>query len=982
MNPSAIPISTYRIQFNKHFRFLDCREIVPYLHDLGIGALYSSPRYRARRGSEHGYDVSSPLRVNSELGTDEEFDDLCERLRHYGLGMVLDIVPNHMVASHENPWWMDVLENGPGSPFARYFDIDWHPTASKAAFLQENKVLVPVLGDLYGNVLANQELTVRLDDEGFFLRYYDRRFPLDPKSYSLILDACLVYLEMSLGIEHAAIAEVRKLARLASELPPNTVTDAGKATRRQEAGRSLKRRLFAVYRDIPEARLAIDAALADLAGNKGDVMSCGRLHELLEQQSFRLAYWKIAFEEINYRRFFDINDLVCLRTEEEDIFDARHAPVFQLLAERKVTGLRVDHIDGLRDPSGYLSMLDKAVRKAAADDSTYVVVEKVLGRGESLPSQWNAQGTTGYDFLNALSDLLLHPEGLQSLSAIYAKFTGEEIPFGELCYARNKQVMWKLFAGEVNVLGHHLGQLAAQDREARDVPLSELMEVLVEVTACLPVYRTYIRDLEIDGHARYYLERTLELARTRTSEVRIGDPAFHFLRRVLLLDPPPYAPQLRDQFLAFVMRWQQFTGPVMAKGLEDTASYIDNTLISRNEVGGDALREEPPLDLAGFHTFCAARLQECRYTMNATSTHDTKRSEDVRARLHVLSEMPLEWEKHLLRWRRWNRPHKKVLSGQPTPTPGEEVLLYQTLAGVWPLDESNEAEFLDRIRTFLVKAMREAKTYSGWIRPDESHESAVLDFSAAILDRRRDSPFLRDFLRFQEKLAWHGALNSLTQTLIKITAPGIPDFYQGSELWDLSLVDPDNRRPVDFQRRIALLECLRVRQREAPHHFLKELLTNWKDGRIKLHVTEQALGLRRAKAGAYLEGAYTALETKGPKGGNVCAFARSKNGTWCLTVAPLWTSRIAPFPKLPVGRNAWRDTRLVLPDGAPTQWRNVFTGESVTAARIEKGELAIPMHEVLHRFPVALLANHEPVRGRRQRNHSPQAKHERKVRNE
>ncbi len=950
MNAAGVPISTYRVQLNKDFRFLDCRDIVPYLHTLGIGALYSSPRFRPRRGSEHGYDVASPLRVNSELGTDEEFDDLCSKLRNYGLGLILDIVPNHMAASHENPWWMDVLEHGPTSPYAHYFDIDWHPATSKAAFLQEDKILLPVLGDLYGSVLENGELSIGLDESGFFVRYYERRMPLDPKSYGPLLDACRDRLQRETSPDYAPVAHIEELQRLVEAMPSRTAGVPEEVHRRLREGQALKQRLFGLYRDDLESRLAIDAALREVC------TSHGRLHAVLENQAYRLAFWKIASEEINYRRFFDINDLVCLRVEEEDVFAARHLAILQLVAEGKVTGLRVDHVDGLYDPEQYLARLQGAAGAVGSEQPIFVVVEKVLGRNETLPHAWQVSGTTGYDFLNALNGLFVDLGGLARIEAAYSRFTGTTEPFAEVCYAKNKQVMWRLFAGEVNALGHHLGKLAAQDREARDVPLSELVGALVEVTACLPIYRTYIRDLEVSARDRACLERTLQLARRRTSELLIGNPAFAFLRRVLLLDPPTYAKELQAEFLRFVMRWQQSTGPVMAKGLEDTAFYVHNSLISMNEVGGDPLREGPPLDLAGFHEFIAERMRLWPDSMNSTSTHDTKRSEDVRARINVLSEIPQQWEKCLFRWRRLNEQQKSEVNGIAVPAPAEEVLLYQTLLGAWPLDPEEEPAFIGRVLEFLKKAVREARVYSGWIRQDEGHENALFRFAETVL-HPEPSEFRTQFLRFERKIAWHGALNSLSQVLIKITSPGVADFYQGTELWDFSLVDPDNRRPVDYRKRIRMLEEIRKGRSGDQRRMLREIVSNWRDGRIKLYLTDRALDFRRVHADVYVDGEYVPLETHGLKQACLCAFARHKNGHWCLTIAPRLTTRLAPVGKMPFGKRVWQNTTVTLPSAAPEKWTNVLTGERLGTSTSPDGRTTLALGDLLQQFPVALVSS-------------------------
>jgi (1->4)-alpha-D-glucan 1-alpha-D-glucosylmutase len=948
MNRAEIPVSTYRVQFNKDFRFVDCRDIVPYLHMLGIGALYSSPRFRARRGSEHGYDVASPLRVNSEVGSDEEFDDLCTKLRDYTLGLVLDIVPNHMAASHENPWWMDVLENGRSSPYAHYFDIEWHPAISKAPLLQNNKVLLPILGDLYGNVLERGEISLGLDETGFFLRCYDRKIPLDPATYGDILDVWLNHLTSEHPQQREAIAEMEQIASLVCNIPHNSASESEQIAQRLDEGRMVKKRVFELYRDYPEPRTAFDATMRQIGEEPQ------RLHALLEQQAFRLAFWKMAYEEINYRRFFDINDLVCLRVEEDDVFAARHQVILQLIAEGKVTGLRVDHIDGLYDPETYLERL-QAAAASAASHPVYVVIEKILGRDEQLPRAWKTCGTTGYDFLNAVNGFMIDAEGLRNIEAAYARFTGNNQSFAEVCYTRNKQVMRELFSAEVHSLGHRLGMLAAQDWKARDVPLSELVAALVEITACMHVYRTYIRSFDLSRSDRDTLEQTLECARRHSSADEIGDAAFEFLRRVLFLDPIPPDDKLRTYYLKFAMRWQQFSGPVMAKGLEDTAGYVHNSLISINEVGSGSEREKPPMDLAGFHQFLQNRLRYWPHSMNATSTHDTKRSEDVRARINVLSELSQEWEKCLTRWGRLNRRHKTEVDGIEVPTPAEESLLYQTLLGAWPLDASEEQAFLERVQQFLTKAVREAKMYSRWTKQNEPHENALHRFAVEILNSGANS-FRKDFLRLQRKLAWHGALNSLAQLLIKITAPGVPDFYQGCELWDLSLVDPDNRRQVDFRKRIQMLETLRKDQSARPRRLLREISSGWHDGRIKLYLTDRALEFRRLHSDIYEDGSYLPLDCSGARESNIFAFARIKKGQWCLTIAPRLTTELAPTARMPLGKNVWQDTALHLPAEAPQDWQNVLTGDQISATAVSRRNRVLTVSEVLQRFPVALMA--------------------------
>jgi (1->4)-alpha-D-glucan 1-alpha-D-glucosylmutase len=903
-----IPCATYRLQFHKDFTFVDGRDLVPYLSDLGITDLYSSPGYKARRGSSHGYDIANPLRMNPELGTQEDFDEMAAKLRHYGMGLLLDTVPNHMAASYENPWWSDVLENGQSSSFAAYFDIDWHPSTSKAAFLQDNRILLPVLADLYGNVLENGELLLRIEDTGMFVRYYDWRLPLDPKTYSIVLGR-------TPGPE--ALIEIREeLERLPSRDEPAVE----RVMERRRDKEQIKSKLWRAYLSDPQVKHSVDESLAAISE------SADEFDDLLSRQVWRLAYWKIAYEEINYRRFFDITELVALRIESPEVFDNRHQKTLELLRDEKVTGLRIDHIDGLWDPECYLRRMQER------SGGVYVVVEKVLGRGEELPQEWPVQGTTGYDFLNALNGIFVDPLGLQRLEADYAARTGSQLPFAELCYQCNKLVMDHLFIGDINALAHRLGALAAHHRQARDVRLSELREALVEVSACLPVYRTYIHGADVSPRDRGYIERTIELARRRTPPEQISDAAFAFIRSVLLVEVPPYLEQRRKEWIDFTMQWQQFTGPLMAKGLEDTAHYRYNALLSLNEVGGDPLRERSPFTLKEFHEFNQRRAAQWPDTLNATSTHDTKRSEDVRARLNVLTEMPEEWERRLSVWMEWNRHYHANVDGVQAPCPAEEILIYQTLLGAWPAQPEAEPEFLERMKEFLVKALREAKQNSSWIQPQEDYERAVQGFLEGILSL--DSPFGADFREFQKQVAYYGALNGLSQLLVKITAPGVPDFYQGTELWSYTLVDPDNRRPVDYRRRTALLDTLRRREAEGPRELLRELAAHPQFDETKLYLTYKGLEFRRSNPKLFARGDYQPLEVRGVFANHVCAFARRLADECVVTVVPRWMSQVP----------GWGDTEVGLPHKGP--WRNVLTDGIASSGRVES---------LLCDFPVALL---------------------------
>ena len=914
MNP---PAATYRFQFNPGFRFVDGRDLVPYLSDLGITDLYSSPRYKARRGSSHGYDIANPLRVNSELGTEEDFAEMAEKLRHYGMGLLLDTVPNHMAASYENPWWMDVLENGQASAFASYFDINWHPATTKAAFLQENRVLFPILGDLYGNVLAKGELTLKIEDTGMYVRYYETRLPLDPKSYAAILRRALE--------QAPALTELTDVLSQVEALPDRDDPSTERIMERRRGKERVKEALWRAYQSNAAAKSAVDDALQYFAGSVDD------LDRLLSEQAYRLAYWKIGYEEINYRRFFDINELVALRIERAEVFDNRNFSTLDQVRRGNVTGLRVDHIDGLWDPLCFLQRL----RSKASDPDFYIVVEKIVGRDEALPRDWPVEGTTGYEFLNAVNGIFVQPEGMVRLEEIYARRTGSYLPFAELCYAATKLVMERLFPGDVHALAHRLGALAARHRQARDIRMHELNSALVEVTACLPVYRTYIHDFSISATDRACIERTIDLARRRTSSEEVSDAAFAFLKSVLLLDPPPYLEEHKSEWLEFIMCWQQFTGPVMAKGFEDTASYRHNSLISLNEVGGDPLRERPPATLAEFHRFNAARREQWPDTMNTTATHDTKRGEDVRARLNVLSELPDEWDRRLGQWMEWNAGKKPNAEGALAPGASEEILLYQTMLGAWPHRAEDEPGFRDRLKEFVVKALREAKQSSSWIAPHEPYERAVQEFVDRILED--GSPFLADFREFGQRLAAAGARNGLSQLVLKIAAPGVPDFYQGTELWSFTLVDPDNRRPVDYKRRGALLETLRRREAEDRIALIRELAANPLWDEMKLFVTYRGLEFRKSQRDLFSRGDYLPLEIRGARADHVVAFARRLGDRWAVAVAPRWTSRLTD----------WVDTEIVMPQGAPREWRDVLTGLIPAGWRVA---------DLLREFPVALLA--------------------------
>ncbi|MGQ9920816.1 MAG: malto-oligosyltrehalose synthase, partial [Desulfobacca sp.] len=873
---SRVPTATYRLQFHAGCTFVQATRLLPYLANLGISDLYASPLFQARRGSLHGYSVTNPLQLNRELGSPARFEAMVRKLQSLDLGLVLDVVPNHMALSHSNPWWQDVLENGQSSPYAVFFDIEWDPPYRSL----KNRVLIPILGRPYGQCLEDQELTLHLSPEGFAVHYYDHRFPLDPKSYLSILSHRLDDLKAALGADNPDMVRILGVISLIHNLPPRTVASLKKRRERLHWRDIIKKNLWLLYDRSPNLREFLDENLRQFNGQRGDPASFTLLDQLLREQPYRLAHWLVSLEMINYRRFFSINDLIGIRVEDPQVFTATHGLLLKLVEEGKVTGLRLDHIDGLKDPAAYLQRLQAELQKrrpTAGHGPCYVVVEKILERDEPLPPSWPVAGTTGYDFLGVLNNLFITAEGLAAIEADYRQVTGITGSWADMVYEKKKFIMASLFGGELHNLEEELATLAAADRQAMDVSRHDLLAALTEISACLPVYRTYTNNYLVTPSDRAAI--TAALAEARRRQPDLAELAVDFLRRVLLLQcGEQMTDDQKKSWLRFVCRWQQFTGPIMAKGMEDTAAYVYNPLLSRNEVGGCRQAVTP----ADFHAFCQERLRRWPDTMNATSTHDTKRSEDVRARLNVLTEMPQLWRQKLETWRAWHATRKRILNGAPVPDVNEEIFLYQTLLGAWPLDPAEVPAFQERLQHYLIKALREAKVHSRWIEPRLDYEQAVRAFVADILKESPTNDFLPDFLAFQEELAYFGALNSLAQVLLKIAAPGVPDFYQGTELWDFSLVDPDNRRPVDFARRQKLLQELQARERAGAPSFLGELLVSWRDGRVKLFLTYKALQVRQRSPELFRVGAYIPLAVAGPAGDHVVAFARQRQGDWVL----------------------------------------------------------------------------------------------------
>jgi len=951
-----IPSATYRIQFSLNFRFADAEALVPYLHDLGVSHLYASPRFKARKGSSHGYDVADPVRINSELGTEEEFDRLVARLHQYGMGLLLDIVPNHMAASSENSWWMDVLENGRASRYACFFDIDWEPEGIKLSALEKGRVILPILAAPFSDILLNRGIRLRIDDRGFFFQYEDNRFPLNPASYADVLEFSIQRLKSASESRSDLLVQLANRCRrlqFPSDDGANLSFDE-----REQAIAQIKSMLWNLHQSEETVRRSIDFALQVINGDVQDPASFRHLDSLLAAQFYRLAHWRLAATEINYRRFFDINDLVGLRIEDPLVFGARHAAIMRLIQEGKVSGLRVDHIDGLRDPLEYLERLKSIPVSADRRDENgiaiYTIVEKITSGQETLPQEWPCCGTTGYDFLNALNALFIDPQGYRELEASYRRFASVYESFQDVWYERKKQVINQLFQTDLDFLAFRLGRLAAADPQGRDVPVSDLVSGIREVTAGLPVYRTYYRNAKPSPRDAEFLEMALSSVRSRA--LHLGSDSLRFLRRVFLAEFPAQCVHLRDLWLSFILRWQQFSAAVMAKGIEDTALFAHHSLISVNEVGASPFHDQIPFGIEALHRFNASALTRHPHTLLATATHDTKWSEDVRARINVLSEIPREWAKHLRRWSRLNNHRKTRVGRQLVPTPNEEVIFYQAMLGIWPLEDFeciDRSCFNSRLETFFIKAAREAKTETDWLTPNEAHEAALRRFVKCILSASSHDPFLADFLRFHRQIAFPGACNSYSQCILKMTSPGVPDVYQGSELWNFSLTDPDNRRAVDFRSRQAALDSLKARAHSSSDSFA-DLLAGWPDGRLKLHITARLLNFRRAHPQLFLSGAYLPLISRGPRANSVFAFARQYQEEWLIVVVPRLLARFLRSPGFPLG-SMWSSTTMDIPSTAPAIWKDIFSGAQIRV-HAEEEQPFLPISQLFHQFPFAVVA--------------------------
>lgn len=915
-----IPESTYRLQLHKGFTFDDAIKIVPYLAKLGITHCYASPYLKSTTGSKHGYDVTEHGLINPEIGGEAGLDRFVAALKAHGMTHILDVVPNHAgVGSNENPWWNDVLENGPASRFAGYFDINWNGSPRQSL---HGRVLLPLLGSSYSSCLEKGELKLVFDPQqgSFAIHYYQRRFPVSPCSYARVLSHRCDELRTQLPPDDPALVEFLSILTAIRHLPDRCENGPEQIEDRHRESQHIKRRLAQLSATSAVIHAFIQQNEKIFNGTPGDAKSFDQLDDLLVHQCFRLSYWANASDEINYRRFFDVNDLAALAMERQDVFEATHALILKLLADGKIAGLRIDHPDGLLDPQQYLSRLHSHFLAECVRDQVpeqdwprvkkeliarfeqqnprelYVAVEKILAVGESLPQTWPCDGTSGYEFLDTVNGLFVESANKDALTSIYQDFSGDATPFPDLVYHKKRLILETALGSELHMLTDRLDRIAQQQRQSRDFTFNGLRTGMREFIACFPVYRSYITPQAISDADRQYIDQAVERAARRNPSTDAS--VFHFIRDTLLRDP------------AFAGKFQQLTAPATAKGVEDTAFYINQRLVSLNEVGGDP--EQFGISPDTLHQFFCDRQSNWPHALSTLSTHDTKRSEDVRARINVLSEIPDEWRAAVFRWRELNQPNGAI-------TPDEEYLFYQMLLGTWPIS-------LERIQWYMTKAMREAKLHTTWPRPAADHEKPGMDFIARALNNKN---FLADFEPFQKRIARLGLINSLSQTLLKIAAPGVPDTYQGTEIIDLSTVDPDNRRPVDYDRRRQLLEASTGNSSDPDA--------------MKMRLTIRGLNARRELAPLFSAGEYHPISVSGENANHVFAFARRYAGRRAICIIPRLIA------KVPLETAGWSETSLALPAEFSDNYRNILTDEQVDLSKTRA------MDNLLKEFPVVLL---------------------------
>lgn len=952
-----IPTATYRLQFNHRFTFKQALEFISYFHELGISDLYASPIMKAAPGSVHGYDVVDCCQLNPEIGTEEELEQIVKALQQQGMGLLLDTVPNHMcVAGDLNKWWQDVLENGPNSIYAHHFNIVWNPPKAEL----RNKVLLPVLDQQYGRVIENQDLKLIYEAGSFFIDYKGRRLPVNPLTWPTILNPVVEKLKREMEESDPHLMELESIVTALEHLPSLEETNPEKSKERNREKEIIKKRIATLVSSVPSLAEDIQASLTILNGQKGDPHSFDQLEELLKAQAYRLSYWRVTNDEINYRRFFDINDLASMCTENEEVFQDMHELLLKYVKQGWITGLRIDHVDGLFDPQQYFARLQQVCAEALGESYTesgrhfYVIVEKILGGDEQLRTQWLVFGTTGYDYLNLVNDVFIVPENRTEMQLIYDHFIGRHEEMTDVIYFCKKLILIISMSSELHILARQLEAVSEQHRWSRDFTLESLRSALRDVIACFPVYRSYVRleDMHVQEEDRQYIIEAIQHAKWLNPAIDLS--IFDFIEGVLLLqDPPGLTEEQILQRRTFVMRFQQLTGPVTAKGVEDTAFYRTYPLTSLNEVGMDPAYFGIPADV--FHRKNQERRERWPHTLLTTFTHDTKRSEDVRARINVLSEIPDVWKQALHQWHTLNKPRKvRLKDGREVPDPNEEYLLYQTLIGSWPLypmDASARMQYMDRIEKYMIKALKEAKVHTSWINPNEEYEKGIEQFVQTILNVEPDNHFLKEFEHFVPPLIKAGMFNSLSQIVLKMTTPGVPDFYQGSELWEFTLVDPDNRRPVDYSNRQDILKVLKQKTEQDIEALVSHLMETPEDGRIKLYLTARLLNFRRERALLFQEGDYVPLEVQGEKTSHVIAFSRHKDNQHLIVAVGRFYTQLSDQPLNMLVSEVWKDTRLVIPGELQGNYRDILSGSSIQTSQ----QQGILLSQAFAKLPLIVL---------------------------
>jgi (1->4)-alpha-D-glucan 1-alpha-D-glucosylmutase len=948
-----IPVSTYRLQLNRNFKFKEATKLIEYIRHLGITDVYSSPLLKARTGSLHCYDVTDHGEINPEIGSIRQFQDWSSKIRSARMGLLLDIVPNHMALSHENSLLMDVLEYGPRSRYSNFFDINWSPPKRDL----KNRILLPILGEHLSDIINAGKLKFGFS-QGFYLGIYDQKLPLSHKSYATILK--LIKNRMSperndpttLPIIESLIESFDKMAG-----PNNILTDNSLQRPENE-----KKRLQRFYKQNRSFSRVVKLGLDDFNTNQSASYKQA-VRKILGLQFYKLGYWKTSLNQINYRRFSTVSDLIAVCVEQESVFELSHRLVRRLISEGRVTGLRIDHIDGLLEPGQYLNRLAswrRVLRPGSPSHGLYVIAEKILGQSEELPATWKIFGTTGYEYLRDVDGIFIDSRNAARFEAIYSKFILKRTDFTDIAYKSRKYIIANSLKAEIDGLSTILARICAGLDGG--FALRKIRHAVIEFASCFPVYRTYNsgegrRPTKID---QKLIEKTLLEVVKRWKAKGEGLRLLCIMRRVLCLEMPNRIPKReRKLWMLFVLKFQQVTATVAAKGVEDTAFYLYNKLVSLNEVGGNP--EAFGISVEQFHKRNMRRLEIFPSSMLCTSSHDTKRSEDVRSRINVLSEIPEEWERALNKWSRLNKNKKSKVRGRLAPSKNDEYLLYQTLLGTWPIEYSVSVNknFEDRMVAYMIKAARESKAYTTWIEKNEEYEAALEKFVRGTIRDSTRSGFVSNMLKLERIVSYCGMLNSISRTLLKLTSPGVPDTYQGTEIWDYSLVDPDNRRQVDFNLRRKMLSNL---EREIHNSTdLSKLATgtlqNLETGAIKMYVIKQTLSFRVMNKELFSSGEYIPLKAVGPKQDHVCSFARRLDDRICVIIAPRMYAGLLEGARYETVRQIWEGTKVVLPKLVrQNHCRDIFTGETFVLENQKNSRRILDLSTILDSFPIALLS--------------------------